>query len=375
MGNPINQTLSYDITIVGGGLSGLTSSILLSRAGLNVLLIEKNTYPFHRVCGEYISNEVVDFLERNELLPKVELPQIRRFGLSTTKGEIAYTHLEMGGFGISRYNLDHHLHQVAINAGVNIVSEKVSNVSFLNNEFSVSTENTVYHSRVCIGAFGKRSNLDQKLNRSFFKRRSPYVGIKYHVKTEHPEDLIALHNFPGGYCGVSNVEDRITNICYLSKNSNLKLSGSIPALEQRFLHTNPMLKSIWHNAEFIWDRPKVINEISFESKSPVENHILMCGDSAGMITPLCGNGMAMAFRSALFVSQAVEPYFDHKNRNEMEKSYMDQWNSHFRFRLWYGRQVQKLFGNDGVSRLSVNLINRSKPISRVMIRNTHGRPF
>ena len=50
------------IVVVGGGLAGLVSSILLARYGHEVVLIEKKVYPFHRVCGEYISNEVLDFL-------------------------------------------------------------------------------------------------------------------------------------------------------------------------------------------------------------------------------------------------------------------------------------------------------------------------
>ena len=40
-----------DIIIVGGGLAGLASAIHLSKKGLSVLLIEKNEYPKHKVCG------------------------------------------------------------------------------------------------------------------------------------------------------------------------------------------------------------------------------------------------------------------------------------------------------------------------------------
>ena len=54
----------YDVIIAGGGLAGLTSAILLSKGGLKVLLLEKKTYPFHKVCGEYVSNEVADFFSR-----------------------------------------------------------------------------------------------------------------------------------------------------------------------------------------------------------------------------------------------------------------------------------------------------------------------
>ena len=53
----------YDVIIIGGGLAGLTSAIHLSKANHSVLLIEKNEYPKHKVCGEYVSNEVLPYLD------------------------------------------------------------------------------------------------------------------------------------------------------------------------------------------------------------------------------------------------------------------------------------------------------------------------
>ena len=47
------------IVIIGGGLAGLTAGIHLSKIGLSVQIFEKNDFPKHKVCGEYISNEVL----------------------------------------------------------------------------------------------------------------------------------------------------------------------------------------------------------------------------------------------------------------------------------------------------------------------------
>jgi len=56
--------LNYDIIIIGGGLAGLTTALQLSKSSFSVLLIEKNTFPHHKVCGEYVSNEVLPYLNR-----------------------------------------------------------------------------------------------------------------------------------------------------------------------------------------------------------------------------------------------------------------------------------------------------------------------
>lgn len=81
--------------------------------------------------------------------------------------------------------------------------------------------------------------------------------------------------------------------------------ASIDVMEREVLYKNPYLKSIFQNSDFLFKRPITINEISFERKTPVYQHILMTGDAAGMITPLCGNGMAIAIHTAKLCAEAV----------------------------------------------------------------------
>ncbi|UXX80497.1 NAD(P)/FAD-dependent oxidoreductase [Reichenbachiella carrageenanivorans] len=366
----------YDVIVVGGGISGLINAVLLSRAGLAVALFEKNRYPFHRVCGEYISNEVKSFLVRHHLYPDILAPsQITKLMLTSVSGKQAHLPLPMGGFGISRFALDHFLFEQALAAGVEVFQgTKVSDISFEENLFQVAANRRSYQSRLVIGAYGKRSSLDR--NRPFMQKKSPYLGVKYHIKTDLPADEIALHNFENGYCGVSQVENQTFNLCYLSHQSNLKASLSIDDMEQSVLHQNPWLKRLWTHSDFLFDKPEVISEISFEKKELVYRHVLMCGDTAGMITPLCGNGMAMAIRSACILSGLI---LGHWNRGifdsaSLELSYTRAWGGQFARRLWAGRQIQKLFGSTRASHLAVGLAN-IQPLGKSIVRLTHGRSF
>ncbi len=286
--------------------------------------------------------------------------------------------LDLGGFGISRYAFDNFLYEQAKAQGVEfILNQEVEKVEYAKEKFRVKTHSEELESDIVIGAFGKRSKIDHSLKRKFVRKRSPYVGVKYHARTNHPNDLIALHNFPGGYCGISNVEEGKTTICYLTNRENLKRFKNIPEMEKKVLYTNPLLETVFTNSQFLFDRPEVINEISFEDKDPVDNHILMVGDSAGMIAPLCGNGMAMAIRSAKILSELVIQFLCDKTitRQVLENSYATIWNDNFRRRLWRGRQIQKLFGNAFTSNLTVNLVMRIKPLAQSIIRSTHGDQF
>ncbi|GHM98927.1 FAD-dependent oxidoreductase [Cytophagales bacterium WSM2-2] len=366
------------IIIVGGGLAGLISSTLLARKGIEVTLIEKKEYPFHRVCGEYISNEALPFLKEHDLFPKqFQLPVINTFQLSSVAGKATTLALDLGGFGISRFSFDHFLYNEASKSGVNfIVNKEVSQIHFERNSFQVILDDKTLNADLVLCAFGKRSKLDIDLKRDFVSKRSPYVAVKYHLKTDNPDHLISLHNFEGGYCGISNIEDGKSNLCYLVHREKLRQAGSIEILQQEVMKKNPRLKDIFDSSEFLFEKPETINEISFETKEPVFNHMLMLGDAAGMITPLCGNGMAMAIHSAKLASALAFDFLtDAVSRERLEKSYASQWRRNFAGRLWFGRQVQRLFGNESASAFAVNLAIHWRFFANQIVKNTHGEPF
>ncbi len=368
-----------DVIVIGGGLAGLINSILLKRAGFDVHLFEEKKYPFHRVCGEYISNEVIPFLERNNLFPKDLNPSsISNFHLSSVKGKSLKMPLDLGGFGVSRYTLDQWLVEKAESLGVEVKPSRIISCEFNEDHHELIDRDGNFHqAKIVVGAFGKRSTLDKSLNRAFIQKRHPFVGVKYHIKTnEVANDVVELHNFQDGYCGTSRVENDVFNLCYLSHRNNLKKNGSIEKMEEQVLFRNPHLKRIFSNSEFLLEKPEVINEITFEKKEPVFNHILMSGDSAGMITPLCGNGMAMAIHSAKVLTETITQHFNGKlDRPALENDYVKRWNTLFANRLWVGRSIQRLFGSAWTSELAVFLGKNVSPISRFLMNQTHGDPF
>ena len=366
------------VIIVGGGLAGLITANYLASAGIEVIVMEKKKYPFHRVCGEYISNETIPFLKSLDLFPfEFNPPTITKFQLTSVNGKLAQLPLDLGGFGISRYAFYNFLYRKALEKGVKfLLNTEADQISFHENQFRVKAGENLLEGEIVIGSFGKRSRLDVSMKRAFIQKRSPYAGVKYHIRTDQPSDQISLHNFKDGYCGISQVEDQKFTLCYLTHRDNLKKYGNIKSMEEAVLHRNPFLKSIFVNSEFLYERPEVINEISFATKQPVENHVLMAGDAAGMITPLCGNGMALAIHSSKILSELVLRFARKEiNREQMEFIYGKKWNVLFARRLWAGRQIQQLFGAEWTSNLAVNLMKSMKPVADFLIRQTHGEPF
>ncbi len=157
------------VIVVGGGLAGLTSALHLSRFGIQVTLIEKNNYPRHKVCGEYLSNEVLPYLRSLDFDPfDFGAKKIEHFELNAVKGKPISVKLPLGGFSLSRYTLDHALLKQAISQGVNFVNDSVLDIKFKDDRFHLSLKETGnLEGTFVIGSFGKRSNLDQKLKRDF----------------------------------------------------------------------------------------------------------------------------------------------------------------------------------------------------------------
>jgi flavin-dependent dehydrogenase len=386
LANYYSQTMKapacYDVAIIGGGLAGLTSAIQLASANKSVLLIEKKTYPFHKVCGEYLSNEVRPFLEKLGLdFIDLGVANINKFRISDTKGRNAFAFLDMGGFGISRYKLDQALCELAIKKGAQVLTAtRVKQVVLNDNFFEITiAEGLTIRSKLVLGAYGKRDMLDKQLKRKFVSRRTGFMAVKYHITIDRPVNEVGLDNFRGGYCGISKIEGDRYCLCYLSKRENMKGYSSIAEMEKGVLFKNPYLKAILSEATFLYDKPEVINEIYFNEKELVAEHVIMCGDAAGLITPLCGNGMSMAIHGAKIACELIlgsgileKEIIGIEDRTLLEKIYIKTWNKTFKSRLRTGRIIQRLFLLPLSAALALFFFKRSRLLKKWLIRKTHG---
>jgi flavin-dependent dehydrogenase len=331
------------------------------------------------VCGEYVSNEVLPYLHQLGIpVAHLQPARISRFLLSAPSGRTLSAPLDLGGFGISRYTLDAHLADKARQAGVQLLENTpVQTVDFTGADFLLRlTNGQQYRAGLVIGAYGKRSHLDRHFQRPFFTQSSPYIGVKYHLRTDLPRDQIALHNFPDGYAGISAIEDDKYCFCYLTTRANLKKAGTIRGLEEQLLARNPFLAGILQHSDFLWPQPEVINEITFAAKSCVENHVLLSGDAAGMIAPLCGNGMAMAIQTAKILTEEIVAYQQgRRSRQQLETRYQQQWQATFGRRLQAGRLIQGLFGRPLLTEWVVATLKRIPAGVHFLLQQTHGQPF
>src|SRR6476620_2536199 len=377
----------YDVAIIGGGLAGLSSAIELRLAGYDVILFEQEKYPFHKVCGEYVSLESINYLQHLGVpIREMNVPSIHTLVITAPNGREFATELPLGGFGISRYLLDDTLAQKAKSLGVVVMEEsKVEQAAFDEN-FTIQfhsrlTKANSVKSKVCCAAWGKKSNIDRKWNRSFLnkknKRLDNFIAVKYHIRSAWPAGSIGLHNFKDGYCGISNIEEGLTCLCYMTTAENLKKSNNnIEQMQQTILMNNPHLKEIFTSSTIIKDFPITISQINFQPKAKIENHVIMMGDTAGLITPLCGNGMSIALHTGKIASRLVDLFLQRMiTRPQLENLYCSAWDQNFSSRLSKGRRLQLFFGSQRTSNLFVRFFQLFPFLAKPVIRMTHGKTF
>ena len=102
----------------------------------------------------------------------------------------------------------------------------------------------------------------------------------------------------------------------------------------------------------------------------------MLGDAAGMITPLCGNGMSMAMHGSKLAFEQIDNFLQgYTSREEMETNYALSWKKQFSKRVNTGRLVQRLFGGNKSTALFFNIMHKLPALARLVIKSTHGQPF
>lgn len=370
------EDIIYDCIIAGGGLAGLSLAMQLSTKGRKVLILEKNSYPFHKVCGEYLSMESYAFLERLGIpLRAMALPRINRLLLTSTDGDEVMTDLDLGGIGISRYVLDEALAKAARAQQVTVKENvKVNGYRHIEDLVTVQTNSGMYTGRILCASFGKHPP------GNFHKpgqAAENWVGVKYHVRYPFPEDRIALHTFKDGYCGISRIEGGLCCLCYLVNASRLKENGGdISLLEKTILSQNSHLRQIFRQAEFISHTPVTVSNVQFSLRKPVSDKIFYLGDSAGCIAPLSGNGMSMALRASFILSGELNRYFDGRQTlDDSLEQYQRSWIRQFRKRILLGQYLQYLFCKPALTGLFISIMSRLPFLRKRIVRNTHGLPF
>jgi len=266
------------IPILGAGPAGSAAALVAARGGGRAVLLEPSEIPRHKVCGEFLSPEILPLLEELGLAGGFAAQRPARVGHAELHFGRRFRRFALPepGFGLSRYAFDGFLLRSALAQGAELRRERAGEPR---------------GPAVC--AFGRWRPAGGG-------RGGRVLGFKAHFRGP-ANDAVELHFFSGGYCGLSPIEDGGTNVCGLAEEKRLG-EGRLDL--DSFLRAVPSLAFAMAGLErvtrWLWSGP-----LQYGTRAAASESWLPAGDAAGFLDPFTGTGLVAAVRTGAWAGEAM----------------------------------------------------------------------
>lgn len=369
----------WDFIIIGAGLAGSAAAIILARAGHAVLVLEKEVFPRDKLCGEFLSGESRRLLTDLGCLEEIlsnSPPSIEAMDFVSMRGASVRVPLPHPAMGLRRLVLDHVLARQARATGATVleglrVGELQQDGTGARVVAHAADGTTLqFKADYVLAAHGRRDKLDRDLGRQWLRQDFPYVGLKRHFVIcdnsagENLKSSLAgrgkMFALRGGYLGLCQVDHGQVNACALVHKLQLeKKDAGADAWETAapLFSKNRTLQVVLQSLQPVQDeRVQVVAQVPFVQKEKALGRVFFLGDAAGMITPLCGDGQAMALQSGIELGHLLT----HRRSQApqvLRQAWEARWSELFQRRMVLGRGLQVALLQSYLSEAAIRTAN------------------
>lgn len=373
------------IAIVGAGPAGSTLAIRLAQRGFKTVLIERERFPRHKLCGEFISPEGLRHFRDVGVIEKMldaggdHVYETRFFEKGGRSVSVPSAWFGQGEYALSlsRAEMDHQLLERARECDVEILEgTTVTNVVSRNGSIAKllarrdDGTSVEIDADLFVDATGRSGSLSRLTQEQRAPVKAPFIGFKAHIaNADLPKGVCEIYSFPGGYAGLSHVEKDRANLCFLLKSEFVRGFSSdadeiVNAVVCKNVRADETLRN--HIAAESW---LAVSVNGFGTKDLVPSHnVFTVGDAAAFIDPFTGSGMLMAMESAEILAQAIE-----ENRGSIDAiatEYERTYRKKFRTRLKVCSALRRTAFMPGLASVVVMSLNLSGGVRRVLARAT-----
>ncbi len=317
----------FDVAIVGSGPGGATCAAFCARAGLRTLLLERETFPREKVCGDCLNPSCTPVLERLGLTDRVRaLPHgtLKQVDFIAIGGQVVSVALPAAAeIAVKRSLLDHLLMNCAAEAGAEIrQGATLTRLVRENAGWRITAGSETMQTRVLVAADGRNSTVARLLD-LLPRIEKERVGLQTHLPLPTDfGDRVVLQFLPQGYSGQAPIGDGLLNLCLVGKPADL------PALR------------VWAGEQFgvapdhAW---RTITPLRRAAISPAAPRLFLVGDAARVVEPFTGEGIAYALRSGELAAESIRALQENGDEAGAARRYAQAHAALYRGRLWVNR--------------------------------------
>jgi menaquinone-9 beta-reductase len=264
------------ITVIGGGPAGCAAALAALDEGASVTVYEKSRLPRHKVCGEFLSPEILPLIESlglHDSFFAARPARLSRVVLRMPRREKTFS-LPEPAYSLSRFALDRLLLEEAASRGAEVMTQARKADAALG---------------PVVIAHGRQAPAP-KGNRLF--------GFKAHFRGP-VEEAVEMFFFRGGYAGVSPVEEGAVNVCGLAPEESLRAAGFRP--EEIFPESlRERLARLERSFDWLVTGPLV-----FQEKFDRPSEAYLAGDALAFVDPFTGSGILSALATGKLAGRSA----------------------------------------------------------------------
>ena len=375
--------MKYDVVIVGAGPSGSTAAKCLAEKEVKVLLIDKEKFPRDKPCGGGLSTKVLKrFPYVIDLIDSISYGSITyssslkyRLKIQRDKPLIAT---------ILRKNFDYGLVKIAVAKGVDFLDEKtVTDIKILKDKAIIILEDgEKVESEIVIGADGARSVIVEKSN--LVKNTDDICVSLVQEQTMLEEQLKkyfsekrTIHIFIKiqGIAGYGWIFPKKKHVSvgigeFESAVDKSKPKTNLKEIYEKYIDTlkeNNILPR-----DFKIENPKGSTLPVFPLEKTFADRVLLCGDAAGFINSITGEGIYYAMTSGEIAANVIDEALKANDTSERFLSkYQKLWKDEFGKDLKLFGRFNKQWGKD--SEKFVRLLTKDKKLAKLTMGVTGGQ--
>ncbi len=395
-----------DVIVVGAGPGGSSTAAYLAQHGLDVVLLEKTTFPREKVCGDGLTPRAVRELITLGVPTPEDQGWIRNKGLRIIGGGMRLqldwpSDATFPPYGLvrTRQDFDDILARHAVTRGARlhertqvtgpVLDERTGQITGviakeLDDDQKPTGRTRTFHAPVVVAADGNSSRLSLSMERPKRDDRPMGVAVRtYFTSPRHDDDYLESwlelwstdpqgnRILLPGYGWIFGVGDGTSNVGLGILNTSAAF-GKVDYKDvmRRWVETMPPEWTYNQDTQQGPIRGAAL-PMGFNRQPHYDRGLLLVGDAGGMVNPFNGEGIAYAMESARYAAEVIARARSRATADERERvlqSYPRVMKDALGGYYTLGRHFATAIGHPEVMRLATKYGLPRKTLMRLLLK-------